>query len=150
MKLKNGDYFSQWTLLIFVVLSGFVIAQSASEPKTVIKPMYYDFGNIVQDSVVTTFFVITNEGGGLLKIRKVDASCGCTAVMPEKNELKPGESTNIKVTFNSKGRSGKQNKIITVETNDPDNPTIKLSLMGIVIWKGSHSGVRNSNEKNNN
>lgn len=147
--MKVG-YPDKWTLLIFVLLSGLVIAQSANEPKAVVKPMSYDFGDIVQDSVFTTFYVITNEGSALLKITNVNASCGCTAVMPEKNELKPGESTNIKVTFNSKGRSGKQTKIITVETNDPDNSAIKLTLSGNVIREESHSGVRNPNEIINN
>jgi hypothetical protein len=111
------------------------MALPEKEPKAVISPMAYDFGEIIQDSVVTTYFVITNEGGDLLKITNVSASCGCTAVMPEKNELKPGESTNIKVTFNSKGRSGKQTKTITVETNDTKNSTIKLSFTGNVIKK---------------
>ncbi|HCY75099.1 MAG TPA: hypothetical protein DHV28_04205 [Ignavibacteriales bacterium] len=132
--MKVG-YPDKWTLLIFVLLSGLVIAQSANEPKAVVKPMSYDFGDIVQDSVFTTFYVITNEGGDLLEITKVNASCGCTAVMSEKNELKPGESANIKVSFNSKGRTGKQSKIITVETNDPHNPAIKLALTGNVIKK---------------
>jgi len=120
-------------ILLVIVLTNIAFAQFENEPKAVIMPMNYDFGNIIQDSVVTTFYVITNEGNDLLKITNVSASCGCTAVIPEKNELKPGESTNIKVTFNSKGRSGTQQKIITVETNDPKNSTIKLTLTGNVI-----------------
>ena len=133
------------SLILFVsVFTSFGFAQfweslalPEKEPKAVIRPMAYDFGDIIQDSIVTTNYVITNEGSDTLKITKVSASCGCTAVMPEKNELKPGESTNIKVTFNSKGRSGKQSKIITVETNDPANSVIKLSLTGNVIKKES-------------
>ena len=133
------------SLILFIsVFASFGFAQfwesmalPEKEPKAVISPMAYDFGDIIQDSVVTTYYVITNEGNDLLKITNVSASCGCTAVMPEKNELKPGESTNIKVSFDSKGRSGKQSKIITVETNDPANSVIKLSLTGNVIKKES-------------
>jgi len=121
------------------VFTSLNFAQIKLEPKAVVKPMAYDFGDIIQDSVVTTIFVITNAGSDLLKITKVWASCGCTAVMPAKNELKPGESTDIKVTFNSKGKSEKQNKIISIETNDPKNSTIKLSLTGNVIKKESSS-----------
>ncbi len=110
-----------------------------AQPKAVIHPIAYDFGDINQDSVVSRNFVIKNEGNDILKITKVSASCGCTAVVSEKNELKPGESTDIKVTFNSKGKSGKQNKTITIETNDPKNSTIKLSLTGNVIKKESSS-----------
>ncbi|MBS4033458.1 MAG: DUF1573 domain-containing protein [Ignavibacterium sp.] len=124
-------------ILLVIVLSNIAFAQFEKEPKAVIVPMTYDFGDIIQDSVVTTYFVITNEGGELLKIKKVWASCGCTAVMPEKNELKPGESTKIKVTFDSKGKSGNQNKTINIETNDPENSTIKVPLTGNVIKKES-------------
>lgn len=120
-------------VLFVIVFAGFSYAQFENEAKAVIVPMSYDFGNIVQDSVVTTFYVITNEGNSLLKITNVTASCGCTAVFPEKNELKPGESTNIIVTFDSKRRSGTQHKIITVETNDPKRSIIKLTLTGNVI-----------------
>lgn len=116
-----------------------IFAQFEKGPKAVIRPTGYDFGNIVQDSIIARNFVITNGGSDVLKITKVSASCGCTAVMPAKNELMPGESTDIKVTFNSKGKSGKQNKIITIETNDPKNSAIKLSLTGNVFIKESSS-----------
>lgn len=138
------------SLILFVIMfTSFGFAQFESEPRAVIIPMAYDFGKIVQDSVVTTNYVITNEGSDLLKITKVSASCGCTAVMPEKNELKPGESTNIKVTFNSKGRSGKQTKIITVETNDPKNSAIKLTLTGSIIKKELQPESEKQNHKMN-
>ena len=136
------------SLVLFVfAFTSFGFAQFENEPKAVIRPMAYDFEDIIEDSIVTTNFVITNEGSDTLKITKVSASCGCTAVIPEKNELKLGESTNIKVTFNSKGRSGKQSKIITVETNDPKSSTIKLTLTGNVIKKGSkqESGLLKQN-----
>lgn len=133
MKLNKIIRFNGWTYVCFILFTGFVNAQFENGPKAVIVPMNYDFGNIIQDSVVTTNFIITNEGNILLRINNVTASCGCTAVFPEKKELKPSESTNIKVTFNSKGRSGSQHKIITVETNDPKKSTIKLTLTGNVI-----------------
>lgn len=125
------------TLVLFVfVFTSFSFAQLKLEPKAVVKPMAFDFGTIIQDSVVTTYFVITNEGADLLKIKKVSASCGCTAAISEKNELKRGESTKIKVTFDSNGKSGKQAKSVYIETNDPKNPTITLALTGMIVEKG--------------
>src|SRR5690606_262974 len=113
------------------LLFTFIFAGSISaQPKATINPTAFDFGNILQDSVVTTYFVITNGGTDILKINDVNASCGCTAVVAGKEELKPGESTEIKVSFDSKGKSGKQNKTITVNTNDPDNGVFKLALTG--------------------
>ena len=77
-------------------------------------------------------FVVKNIGKSNLIIRKVKASCGCTATNPEKTVLAPGESTNIKTTFNSKGKSGRQNKSVTVVTNDPKSTSTMLRLTGNV------------------
>ena len=120
------------SLVLFVLLP---ICLVFSQPKAVIHPMEYDFGEIIEDSVVTKNFVITNKGSELLKITDIKASCGCTAVVAGKNELKPGDSTDIKVSFNSEGKSGKQTKTVTVKTNDPVNTVIRLAFTGNVVKK---------------
>ncbi len=136
----NFDKIKIFALVLFAfVFTSFAFAQLKLEPKAVVRPTAYNFGEIAQDSVVTTHFVITNEGSELLKIKKVSASCGCTAAVSEKNELKQGESTEIKVTFDSKGKSGLQNKTVYIETNDPKNSTIKLALTGTIVLKGKES-----------
>ncbi len=123
-------------LFIFVLMfSNYSFSQSALKPKIVVKPATYDFGTIQQDSVITTYFVVSNDGNAVLKINKVGASCGCTAVIAKKDELKPGESTELKVTFDSKDKIGKQSKTIYLETNDPKNPTFNILLTGIIVEK---------------
>ncbi|MCF8330888.1 MAG: DUF1573 domain-containing protein [Bacteroidales bacterium] len=82
----------------------------------------HNFGKVKPGSKQTYNFILRNEGQNDLKIRKVKASCGCTATHTGKKTLKSSEETNIKVTFNTSGRSGKQHKTITVITNDPKNP----------------------------
>jgi hypothetical protein len=47
--------------------------------------------------------------------------------------LKPGESTTIKVSFNSSGRSGPQTKYVYISTNDPANKEIKVKITGNVV-----------------
>jgi uncharacterized cupredoxin-like copper-binding protein len=103
------------------------------DPKISIQQVHHDFGTINQGDVVTHTFVISNNGGDILKILDVKASCGCTAASPEKKELKPGESTNIVVSFNSKGRKGPQTKTVTVTTNDPEKPSVALTFTGNVV-----------------
>jgi hypothetical protein len=106
--------------------------EMAMAPRLKIENNTHDFGRIKKGESVTTEFVITNTGNGELNIRQTRASCGCTASKPKKSNLKPGESSTIKVTFNSAGRSGVQNKTIFVFTNDPSNPTQKLLIKGTV------------------
>jgi hypothetical protein len=48
-------------------------------------------------------------------------------------EIPPGGVGEVKITFRSKGYQGKTKKAVTVETNDPDNPRVRLSVGGEVV-----------------
>lgn len=91
----------------------------------------FDFGTIKQGDKAEHVFKLTNNGKTDLIIRNVRASCGCTAVKHD-NVIKPGGTTNVSVVFNSRGKRNRQNKSITVITNDPKNSTIILRVMGTV------------------
>jgi hypothetical protein len=106
--------------------------QLGEAPRLKIENSVYDFGTIREGETVTTDFVITNTGKRDLNIRQTRATCGCTASKPEKSDLKPGESSIIKVTFDSSGRSGDQNKFVLVYSNDPSNPTQKIEIKGVI------------------
>jgi uncharacterized cupredoxin-like copper-binding protein len=119
-------------IVLFIVSTISVLAQMIG-PKVGVQQLDHDFGNINEGEIVKHTYVISNNGGDLLKILEVKASCGCTAANPDKKELKPGESTNLDVSFNSKGRKGPQNKTVTVTTNDPEKPSISLSFKCNVV-----------------
>ncbi len=95
----------------------------------------FDFGTTSPDKVIEHAFILTNAGKTNLYIRKVGASCGCTAVQPAKTTIAPGESTQIKAVFNPAGRDGNQKKAITVITNDPKRSKTILWLNGVVAQK---------------
>ena len=88
----------------------------------------YDFGDMKQGEKKEYTFSLTNNGKSELIIRNIRSSCGCTAVAPSKNVIAPGESAPIKVTFDSRGKRGRQSKSITVITNDPKTPTNMLRV----------------------
>lgn len=92
----------------------------------------FNFGALKQGESVTHDYTFTNKGKSDLIIRKTKASCGCTAIRPAKSVIKPGESSSIKATFNSRGKKGRQNKTITVISNDPNTPRIVLWIKGDV------------------
>lgn len=104
----------------------------ANAPKIKFEDTEYDFGTIKQKEKASTKYVFENTGKSDLIIRKIRASCGCTATKPEKSVIKPGEKSHIDVTFNSAGKRGKQRKTITVITNDPKNSTTRLRIKGTV------------------
>ncbi len=105
-------------------------AQLAEAPRAQFDRTDYDYGKIKAGEKVAYEFRLTNTGKKPLLIRKTKASCGCTVAAPDKSELKPGETTSIKVTFDSTGRSGRDSKSVTVITNDPRQPTINLAIHG--------------------
>jgi hypothetical protein len=123
--------------LFFLVIVAYTTSNAQIfEPKVVVQRAEHDFGDIREGVKVKHNYVITNNGGDLLKITKVRASCGCTAAHPEKSELAPGESTVIKIEFNSAGREGLQEKYIYVNTNDPKNPELKLKMTCKILKRG--------------
>jgi len=106
--------------------------QLADAATLVIDNPEFNFGTIKQGEKVEHEFIIKNSGHTNLMIRSVKASCGCTAVQPEKNLILPGESTKMKVIFNSAGKMGTQNKTVTVITNDPKNSKAIFWVKGTV------------------
>jgi len=107
--------------------------QTANAPVVEISEKTWDFGEIKQGDKVEHGFVVKNNGKSELIIRKVKASCGCTAIKPQKTVLAPGESTEIATVFNSQGKSGRQNKSVTVVTNDPKSTSVLLRITGNVL-----------------
>jgi hypothetical protein len=106
--------------------------QSANAPKVNFDNTTFDFGTIKEGEKPEHDFKLTNTGKSELMIRKAKAACGCTLTTAEKSNLKPGESTNIHVLFNSKNQVGKQQKTVNVFCNDPANPSTILHINGTV------------------
>src|ERR1700712_2015829 len=84
----------------------------------------HDFGKIKTGDKVTYEFKFTNTGKSPLIIKDAIATCGCTKPEWPKTPIKPGESAAIKVTFNSLGKMGLQDKQITITANT--NPAQNL------------------------
>lgn len=102
--------------------------QKANAPVLSWETKKFDFGKIPSGRVVTAEFNFTNTGKSDLIIRKTKASCGCTASEPHKTVLKPGESSFIKVSYDSTGKKGKDTKTVTVISNDPNRATEYLEI----------------------
>ena len=62
-------------------------------------------------------------------LSNVKASCGCTTPSWTKEPVAPGASGEIHVEFDSKGKSGKQTKTVTITANTDPTTTI-LTITG--------------------
>ncbi len=90
--------------------------------------MRYDFGKLKDGDVVKHGFTFTNTGSSPLIISEAHGSCGCTIPSFPKEPIPPGGKGQIEVQFDSKGRSGLQNKTVTVTANtDPSQTVLNIS-----------------------
>ena len=92
----------------------------------------HDFGKIKQGDKVTYEFKYVNTGKSPLIISDAYATCGCTTPEIAKEPIQPGASSTVKVTFNSAGKSGLQDKLITVVANTVPAEN-RLHLTGEVL-----------------
>jgi len=86
----------------------------------------YDFGDVVEGERLTYNFKFKNTGKSNLIIYSSEATCGCTTSQPPKAPVRPGESGEITVTFDSKGQKGKVQKRILVGANTYPSETILM------------------------
>ncbi len=107
--------------------------ERANAPKITFNKTEFDVGQVKAGEVVKYDFVFKNEGKSPLIIRKVRTGCGCTASTPPADKIKPGETSSIKVTFNTHGRKGRQAQYIDVYCNDPASSEVKLKLSCTVV-----------------
>ena len=92
----------------------------------------HDFGTFsANDPVVKCVFKFTNVGDAPLIINQAIASCGCTVPTYTQEPVKLGESGQIEVTYNGKGKfPGRFTKNITVRTNGKETATVRLTITG--------------------
>ncbi len=111
-------------VMLFAVLSFQLTASAQGAPTTTVEfeELEWDFGEITQGDKVTHIFKFTNTGNEPLILNSAKGSCGCTVPEWPKEPILPGEGGEIKVTFNSKGKKGKQTKSVTLTGNTDPNP----------------------------
>ncbi len=122
--------------MVFLACSLLAVPRSAAQtdqPDIKFEQKTYDFGIIQRGDKVSHTFNFKNEGQALLKIKKIKTSCGCTVPKTYTKEVPAGEKGQLEVTFNSKKFMGAIRKTIYVNSNDPDEPVVNLSLKGVII-----------------
>tara|TARA_B110000238_G_scaffold152461_1_gene164643 strand:- start:3866 stop:4321 length:456 start_codon:yes stop_codon:yes gene_type:complete len=130
--VSSSDEKTITTDLVNSPLTANRIAKKVLTPNIEMLETRYDFGEMLQGESVTHDFILKNTGGADLIITAAKGSCGCTVPEWPKNPIANGEEAVIKVTFNSAGKSGKQNKTVTFVSNAIPNTKV-LTINGNVI-----------------
>lgn len=77
----------------------------------------HDFKDIYQGDKVSHTFEFKNTGTAPLILSNVLVTCGCTATDWPKLPIMPGGEGSLTVSFDSNGKVGRQNKVITILSN---------------------------------
>ena len=120
--------------------TGMDTVSAARKPTMDFKDTLHEFGTIHQSEVITHEFTFTNNGKTPLLISSASASCGCTVPEYPHDPVPPGKSAVMKVTFNSAGKAGHQEKSVTIHTNTVRSIHM-LYIKGEVIAPKSKDGL---------
>ena len=100
---------------VFAIFVSF--AQDAEKkengPRISFEETTHEYGEIELNSDGAYDFAFTNTGNEPLILSKPRSSCGCTVPSWPKEPILPGETNNIKVTYNTK-KAGSFNKTETI------------------------------------
>lgn len=108
--------------------------ENVTGPKIEFEESTHNFGDITQGDKVQHVFAFANSGTEPLVLSRVMTTCGCTAPSWPKEPIAPGEKGEITISFNSAGKMGMQNKVITVVSN-ATNSTARISITTNVLPK---------------
>jgi hypothetical protein len=106
-------------------------AAKVAGPQIEFSEVKYDFGSIKQGDIVDHTFKFKNTGTQPLVISNIGVSCGCTTPAWTKEPVQPGKMGTISAKFNSAGKEGMQNKVLTIDSNSVGGSTT-VSLVGDV------------------
>jgi hypothetical protein len=94
------------------------------------KEVEHDFGTIAEGQKVSWTYRFTNNGEAPLIIQSAQPTCGCTVSDYSKDPIPVGGSGFVTAEFDSKGKTGVQNKSVTVTANTwPKTTTLRFKAM---------------------
>jgi len=109
-----------------------VAKPAAGAPHIAVEPPSFDFGKAVQNKTLQKEFSIRNLGDADLALDSVTTSCGCTVAEGYSKVVKPGASTRLLVSLQTRTSSGKLQKSVLIKSNDPAKGLYELKLEATV------------------
>jgi len=90
----------------------------------------YNLGELEEGRLYKQSFFVGNTGDSPLEVKVVKVGCGCTIIVYPKSKISilPNQAIEVKYTFNTEGMEGSEQKYIYIDSDDPDEPAIKITL----------------------
>ncbi len=89
--------------LLMLLPSGCAMSEpeDARASSLIFEPQQLDMGEVMEGEKAISFLRIRNTGSTMAQIVAVQASCGCTAVVPESRLLMSGQFTRVRVEIDT-------------------------------------------------
>ena len=112
----------------------FGVALSADQVQKA-QPYVENFVTVSNADYLEAGFPVRNVGNGRRLLIEQSRSCGClTAGKPEVT-IPPGGKTRLKLVLDARRLRGAVRKHVQYRTNDPDCPTLTLTLAAVIQLK---------------
>ena len=92
----------------------------------------HNFGKALRESKMSYAFVFKNEGDSPLTLEAGATTCKCTLSALQNGSVAPGETSEVKLEWKVKTVDDEFRQTAEIHTNDPRQPTIRLSIYGRV------------------
>ncbi|MBI3511004.1 MAG: DUF1573 domain-containing protein [Bacteroidetes bacterium] len=106
-------------------------------PVPVFDSVVYDFGTVLQGTIIEHDFKFTNKGKLPIVISNATGSCNCDDEEYSKEPVPPGKSATVRYRFDTQGKMGYQDKIATITFTNSEVQT-NYSENRIVIHTCGH------------
>jgi hypothetical protein len=119
------------TIAVLFLAVAVVLTACGSKPSIVVEPIGLELGDIPATEMVQGTLRVRNEGQGELYIDSLRTSCGCTGALVRKENLAPGEETDLVITFDPQahpGLYGSLLRVVYLESNDPETPELEIPI----------------------
>lgn len=111
-------------LVIFCLANFNLLAQNA---KFSVDHATHKFPKTKEGTLLEHTFKITNTGSTPLILSDYEVACDCTKLFLPKEPIAPGKTVDVRVTFDTKGKSFFQDRIIYI-TSNTKSKTEKLRI----------------------
>jgi len=118
-------------LLFSLSLSGFAQKEIISGPAISLDKDTHDYGTIKLGADGNCQFTVTNIGTEPLIISNCQGTCGCTVPQCDKAPIMPGQTSVIKVAYDTK-RVGPFTKGVTISSNAVNESSKMINITGTV------------------
>ena len=110
----------------------FAAEQSGTKPIVIVASPEIKFQSVMRGDLITEGFAIRNVGDSLLKFEGIEMSHPGMKIRV-KQAVKPGESVEAVIEWDTQGIAGDMEGVAVILTNDPLQPRVNLTLKGRII-----------------